>query len=177
MRILFLINFYQIHGSGGQDLSCQQVISGLKERGHTTLVLTSMQGTNNVPLEADGISRSLYLEMDLVPWRHSITFFTQRKAREKHNLKVFDGVVEQFEPDIIFIWGMWNLPRSLPAFAEARYPDKIIYRFATYEPTLPSQHEFYWRTPGRKWYSRLAKRVLSHVALAMLAKEEQQPPL
>jgi glycogen synthase len=177
MRILFLINFYQIHGSGGQDLSCQQVVSGLKQRGHTTLVLTSMHGTNNVPVETDGVSRSLYLEMDLVPWRHSITFFTRRKAREKHNLQVFAHVVEQFKPDIIFIWGMWNLPKSLPAFAEARYPDKIIYRFATYEPTLPSQHEFYWRKPGRKWYSRLAKRVLSHVALAILAKEEQQAPL
>ena len=177
MRILFLINFYQIHGSGGQDLSCQQAVSGLKERGHTTLVLTSMHGVNNVPVEADGIYRSLYLEMDLVPWRHSITFFTKRKAREKHNLQVFERVVEQFKPDIIFIWGIWNLSRSLPAFAESRYPDKIIYRFATYEPTLPSQHEMYWRTPGRKWYSRLLKSVLSHVALAMLAQEKKQPPL
>ena len=175
MRILFLINFYQIHGSGGQDLSCQQVISGLKQRGHKTLVLTSMHGTNNVPVEADGIHRALYLEMDLVPWRHSITFFSKRKAREKHNVQVFEQVIEQFKPDIIFIWGMWNLPRSLPAFAEARYPDKTIYRFATYEPTLPSQHEVYWRKPGRKWYSRLLKGVLSHVALAMLAKEERQP--
>ena len=177
MRILFLINFYQIHGSGGQDLSCQQVISGLEERGHVTLVLTSMHGTNNVPVEADGIYRSLYLEMDLVPWRHSITFFTRRKAREQHNLQVFARVVEQFQPDIIFIWGMWNLPRSLPAFAEFSYPDKIVYRFATYEPTLPSQHEFYWRKPGRKWYSRLAKGVLSRIALGMLAREKKQPPL
>ena len=175
MRILFLINFYQIHGSGGQDVSCQQVIRGLKERGHTTLVLTSMQGTNNVPLEADGIYRSLYLEMDLVPWRHSITFFTRRKAREKHNLQVLERVVGQFKPDIIFIWGMWNLPRSLPAFAETRYPDKVVYRFATYEPTLPSQHEMYWQTPGRTWYSRVVKSVLGRVALAMLAREKQQP--
>ena len=153
MRILFLINFYQIHGSGGQDLSCQQVISGLKLRGHTTLVLTSMHGTNNVPseLEEEGIYRSLYFEMDLVPWRHSITFFTRRKAREKHNLQVFELVLQQFDPDIIFIWGMWNLHYSLPVLAEARYPHKVVYRFATYWPTLPSQHEFYWRTPGRKW--------------------------
>lgn len=177
MRILFLINYYQIQGSGGEDLSCRQVISGFKERGHTTLVLTSMHGTNNVPMEEDGIYRSLYLEMDLAPWRHSITFFTRRRAREKHNLEVFERVVEQFKPDIIFIWGIWNLPRLLPAFAETRYPDKIVYRFATYWPTLPSQHEFYWRKTGRKWYSRIPKRVLSHVALAMLAKEEQQLPL
>src|SRR5919108_2453922 len=177
MRILFLINYYQIDGSGGEDMSCRQVIGGLKERGHTTLVLTSMHGTNNVPLEKDGVFRSLYLEMDLVPWRHSITFFTRRRAREKYNLQVFERVVDQFKPDIIFIWGIWNLPRSLPVFAEARYPDKVVYRFATYWPTLPSQHEVYWRKTGRTWYSQLLKRVLSYIALAMLAKEEQQLPL
>src|SRR5688500_4381179 len=177
MRILFLINYYQIDGSGGEDMSCRQVIGGLKERGHTTLVLTSMHGTNNVPLEKDGIFRSWYLEMDLVPLRHSITFFTRRRAREKHNLQVFERVVEQFKPDVIFIWGIWNLPRSLPVFAETRYPDKVVYRFATYWPTLPSQHEVYWHKTGRTWYSQLLKTVLSHIALAMLAKEEQQPPL
>jgi glycosyltransferase involved in cell wall biosynthesis len=177
MRILFLTNFYLVHGSGGEEESCRQVVEGLKQRGHATLVLTSMHGSKNYPVEVDGIFRSLYLEMDLVPWRHSITFFTKRKAREKHNLQVFERVVQEFDPDIIFIWGMWNLPNSLAAFAEARYPHKVVYRFASYWPTLPSQHEFYWRTPGRSWYSSLPKRVLGHVALAMLTKQAQQAPL
>jgi glycosyltransferase involved in cell wall biosynthesis len=177
MKILFLTNFYQIHGAGGEEQSCQQVVEGLKQRGHTTLVLTSMHGTNNVPEEADGIYRSLYLEVDLVPWRHSITFFTKRKAREEHNLECFERILEQFEPDVIFIWGMWNLPRSLPVLAEAKYPDKVVYRFATYWPTLPSAHEFYWRAPGLRWFSRIPKRVLAHFALARLANELQQYPL
>src|SRR4030095_6978572 len=103
MRILFITNFYQVNRSGGEDQSCQQVVKGLQERGHATLVLTSMDGTNNVPVETDGVHRSLYLEMDLVPWRHSLIFFTKRKAREKHNLEVFERAVEQFAADIIFI--------------------------------------------------------------------------
>jgi glycosyltransferase involved in cell wall biosynthesis len=177
MRILFLTNFYQVNRSGGEDQSCQQVVEGLQERGHATLVLTSMDGTNNVPVETDGVHRSLYLEMDLVPWRHSLIFFTRRKARENHNLEVFERTVERFAADIIFIWGMWNLPRSLPALAEARYPDKVIYRFATYWPTLPSQHEFYWRAPARRWYSRLVKLVLGRIALAMLSTESRRFPL
>ena len=176
LRILFLTNFYLV-GSGGEEQSCQQVVEGLKQRGHTTLVLTSMHGYNNVPVEVDGIYRSLYLEMDLVPFRHSINFFTQRKAREKHNLQLFERVLQQFDPDIIFIWGMWNLPHSLPAFAEAKSPQKVVYRFASYWPTLPSQHEFYWRAPGRTWYSRLPKQVLGSVALAMLNKEGKKAPL
>jgi len=136
-----------------------------------------MHGTNNLPVQGDGIYRSLYLEMDLVPWRHSITFFTKRKAREKHNLQVFARVLERFDPNIIFIWGMWNLHRSLPVLAEARYAEKVVYRFATYWPTLPSQHELYWRAPGRNWYSGILKRVLGHFALAMLDTEVQQYPL
>ena len=136
-----------------------------------------MHGTDNRPVEADGIYRSLYLEMDLVPWRHSLTFFIRRKARESHNLQCFERILQQFEPDIVFVWGMWNLPGSLPALAEARVPGRVVYRFATYWPTLPSQHELYWSAPGRKWYSRLPKRVLGHVALAMLAKDAQQSPL
>ena len=176
MRVLFLTNFY-MDGSGGEEQSCQQVVGGLKQRGHSTLVLTSMHGSNNLPVEIDGVCRSLYLEMDMVPFRHSLTFFTQRKAREKHNLQVFARVLQQFEPDIIFIWGMWNLPRSLPAFAEDRYPQKVVYRFASYWPTLPSQHEFYWRAPGRSKYSRIPKQLLGSVALAMLRNEAQDAPL
>ena len=177
MRILFLTNFYLINGSGGEEQSCCQVVEGLSQRGHETLVLTSMHGENNMPVKADGIDRSLYLEMDLVAWRNSLIFFTKRKSRETHNLQHFKRVLEQFRPDIIFIWGMWNLPKSLPAFAEVRYPDKVIYRFATYWPTLPSQNEMYWRAPGRKWYSRLPKRIVSQIALAMLSKDAYQPPL
>ena len=176
MRVLFLTNFYLVQ-SGGEEESCRQVVEGLKQRGHTTLVLTSMHGSSNHPVELDGIFRSLYLEMDLVPWRHSITFFTKRKSREAHNLQVFRRVLEQFEPDIIFIWGMWNLPHSLAVFAEARYPHKVVYRFSTYWPTLPSQHELYWRTPGRNWYTQLPKQVLGHVALATLTTEAQKAPL
>jgi glycosyltransferase involved in cell wall biosynthesis len=136
-----------------------------------------MHGTGNVPVEADGISRSLYFEMDLVPWQHSITFFTSRKAREKHNLERLERVMDEFRPDIIFIWGMWNLHRSLAVLAETRYPDKVVYRFATYWPTLPSQDEMYWRAPGRKWYSRILKSVLGPIALSMLAREHRQLPL
>jgi glycosyltransferase involved in cell wall biosynthesis len=174
VRILFLTNFYPPYQVGGQEQSCQQVVEGLKQRGHATLVLTSMYGTNNTPKEVGGISRSLYLEMDLVPWRHSLTFFTQRKRREKHNLQELERVLEAFAPDIVFIWGMWNLPRSLPAHAEAKCPGKVVYRFAEYWPTLPSQHELYWRAPGRTWYSRLVKRALRHIALAQLRKGNGQ---
>lgn len=177
MRILFLTNFYPPHGMGGQEQSCQQVVEGLKQRGHDTLVVTSMHALNNKPLERDGIHRTLYLEMDLAPWRHSFNFFTQRKLREKNNLETLDHLIKNFEPDIIFVWGMWNLHRSLPAFAEVHYAGRVVYRFAEYWPTLISQNELYWRTPGRTWYSRQVKKVLGYIALGLLNRETERPSL
>jgi glycosyltransferase involved in cell wall biosynthesis len=136
-----------------------------------------MHGTYGRP-EIDGnVHRRLHLEMDLTPWRHSVNFFTERKRRERQNAQTFNSLLSEFQPDIVFIWGMWNMHKSLPAIAEARLPNGVVYRFAEYWPTLPSQHEFYWRAPGRKWYSRPLKSALGRVAMAMLNGESQGPAL
>lgn len=177
MRILFLTNLYPPHEPGGQGYSCQQVFEGLRQRGHTAVVLTSMVGTESKPVAMDGIYRWLYLEMDPTPLRHALTFFTKRKARELHNLAHLERLIRQFRPDIVFIWGMWNLPHSLAAIAEKQCPGRVVFRFADYWPTLPSQHELYWRSPGRHWQSRLLKRIVRRVALAVLARDSQPPPL
>lgn len=173
MRLLFLTNFYPPYEIGGQERSCLQVVEGLRQRGHDTLVLTSTHGTDGGIVTSENVHRSLYLEMDLAPWRHSIEFFTKRKARERHNLDYLNSLLGQFKPDLLFMWGMWNFPRSLPVKAEELMPGRVVYRFAEYWPTLPSQHEMYWRAPGRRWFSRLVKGGLGRVALAMLAGEKQ----
>jgi glycosyltransferase involved in cell wall biosynthesis len=176
VRILILTNFYGIN-SGGEEQSCRQVVEGLSERGHVTLVLTSRASGRHWSERSAGVYRLLKLEMDQVPWRHSLAFFTQRRARERQNLECLERVIKEFQPDLIYIWGMWNLHRSLAALAEARYPSKVIYRFASYWPTLPSQNVMYWRMPGRTRLSQVPKRVLAPLALALLARETQPHPL
>ena len=177
MRVLFLTNFYPPYEIGGQEHSCKQVVEGLRSRGHETLVLTSMHGTGNAPVEADGICRWLYLEMDLTPLKNSITFFTERKARERTNLQRLQSLLERFDPHVVFIWGMWNVPRSVPLMAENSPPAQVLYRFAEYWPTLPSQYEMYWRSPGNGFAGRALKAVLGRVALGMLAGEPQRQTL
>jgi glycosyltransferase involved in cell wall biosynthesis len=171
VRVLVLTNFYPPHELGGQGKSCKQVVNGLRQRGHEVLVLTSMHGSNNVPREENGISRSLFLEMDLAAWRHGLVFFTSRRRREQTNLERCAALLQRFVPDVVFVWGMWNFPRSLPAFVEAQCPGAVLYRFAEYWPTLPSQHLMYWNEPGRTWYSRLPKRAAALLARALLARE------
>jgi glycosyltransferase involved in cell wall biosynthesis len=176
VRILIVTNFYGVN-SGGEEQSCRQVVEGLNERGHVTLVLTSRAPSRHMPARSAGVYRLFKLEMDQVPWRHSLTFFTQRRARERQNLECLECVINEFQPDLIYIWGMWNLHRSLAALAEVRYPGKVIYRFATYWPTLPSQNVMYWLTPGRTRLSQLPKRLLAPLALGLLAREAQPHPL
>jgi glycosyltransferase involved in cell wall biosynthesis len=169
MRILFLTNFYPPYEIGGMEQSCLQVVEGLRKRGHENYVLTSMNGTQNKPVEENGVYRWLYLEMDFEPWRQAVKFFLNRKKREEENLQRFARLVREIQPNLIFIWGMWNLPRSLAAFAEEQYPHQVVYRFADYWPTLPPQYELYWRTPGRRWFSRIPKVVMGLFARSVLA--------
>ena len=173
MRILFVSNFFPPHGLGGQAQSCQEVVEALQQRDHETFVLTSMHGNAGKPAHGDDVARVLYLEMELAPWRHMITFFTDRKRRERHNVEQFDRCVANFAPDVVFVWGMWNIARSFVSHMEMAFQGRILYRFADYWPTLPSQHVFYWQTRGRRWFSRIPKAALGRVALKMLEMEQE----
>jgi len=176
MRILCLTNFYPPCEIGGEEQSCYDMVVALKARGHAVAVLTSNHGCRRGQVE-DGVYRRLYLEMELGSPLHPLRFFLSRKRREEQSLAQLRQTVQEFVPDVIFIWGMWNLPRSLPALAEALRPGRVLYRFGDYWPTLPSQHVFYWRIPGRRWFTRPLKRALSRLALARLSREEPAPAL
>lgn len=177
MRILILNNFYPPFELGGQGRSCQQIVEGLRARGHEVAVLTSMNGVDNTPTETDGIYRWLYLEMDFAPWRQVITFFLHRKERERENLERFERLLQDLQPDLIFIWSLWNLHYSLAGVAESNYPGRVVYRFAEYWPTLPSQHVLYWQREGRTWFSRLPKIAIGKVASLLISRDEPRPQL
>jgi glycosyltransferase involved in cell wall biosynthesis len=175
MRILFLTNFYPPYALGGQGNSCQQMVESLRQRGHEAAVLTSMHGVDNQPVADGAIYRWLYLEMDFTPWSNALSFFRERGRRERHNLEAFARLAQEFAPDLIFIWGMWNLAHSLPALAEEAFPGRVVYRFAEYWPTLPSQYKLYWLAPGRRWYSRVPKWAVRQVALRVLGDGRRTP--
>ncbi|RIK39243.1 MAG: hypothetical protein DCC55_18645 [Chloroflexi bacterium] len=174
MRVLFLSNFYPPASRGGYEQWCQEVTEGLRARGHEVVVLTSRHGQSLVKgTEPAWIVRDLYLEMELASLRNAVQFFTQRKVREQANLTRLRQIVESFQPDVVLMWGMWNLPRSLPALAEALLPHRVAYYMGDYWPTLPNQFTYYWQEPGRHWASALPKRLLGAVAHRILAQEER----
>lgn len=173
MRLLFLSNLYPPTSNGGYEQWCQEMADGLRARGHDVVVLTS--GNNQAPVQPDPawVHRVLHMEMEFVSLVHGLHFFTSRERREQANLECLEQQVRAFQPDLIFVWGMWNLPRSLPALAERLLPGRVVYYLADYWPILPSQHEFYWQAPAQSWFTRLPKSLLRPVALQILARRPQ----
>lgn len=176
MRIICLTNFYPPYEIGGEEQSCYDTVQALQQCGHQVTVLTSTHGVGQIQI-ADNVYRLLHLEMEIDSPLHPWRFFFQRRQREQQTLANFEQVTRDFQPDVVFIWGMWNLPRSLPALAEEMYPNQVLYRFGDYWPSLPSQHQMYWQTPGRSTLNQLIKKLFSRFALRQLAKEPAQPQL
>ena len=174
MRLLFLTNFYPCTSRGGYEQWCQEIAEGLRAKGYEVVVLTSRHGRDSL-LHPDPawIVRDLYLEMELASLRNSFQFFTQRKMRESSNLVRLRQVVNDFLPDIVLVWGMWNLPRSLPALAEELMSDRIAYYMGDYWPTLPDQFMIYWQQPARHWSSAFVKKFLGAIAIRTLANEKR----
>jgi glycosyltransferase involved in cell wall biosynthesis len=114
--------------------------------------------------------------MEFASLRNGAQFFTSRKAREKENLACLRQLVQDYVPDGILVWGMWNLPRSLAALAEDLMPDRVVYYMGDIWPSLPSQHKLYWEAPPRHWWTAMPKLLLRPVARWMLARERCPEP-
>jgi glycosyltransferase involved in cell wall biosynthesis len=174
LRVLFLTNFYPPASRGGYEEWCQEVAEGLRNRRHDIVVLTT-RNSRSAPshLEPSWIHRDLHLEMEFASLRNSLQFFTSRTNHENENLVRLQQYIEDFEPDVILIWGMWNMPRSLSAKAEELLPGRVVYYMGDYWPTLPSQWQNYWQASPRNWVTAVPKLLLKPVANYLLSKEKR----
>jgi glycosyltransferase involved in cell wall biosynthesis len=174
MRVLFLSNFYPPANRGGYAQWCQEVAEGLRNQGHEVLVLTSDHGYVEKQIhDPPWIRRKLKLEMDMISLRNSLLFFTRRKSREKENLIRLQQILEEFMPNAVLIWGMWNLSLSLAALVEKLKPGLVAYYMGDYWPSLPNQFVFYWQAPARNWITGIPKLLLRPIALRILSGEER----
>ncbi|MBK9925982.1 MAG: glycosyltransferase family 4 protein [Anaerolineales bacterium] len=173
MKILFLTNFYPPASRGGYEQWCQEVADGLTKRGHDILVLASSHGKSTVQDDPIWVRRELYLEMEFASLQNALHFFTARKKRENENLVLLRKTIADYKPDIVLIWGMWNLSRSLSALAEAMMPGRVAYYVGDYWPTLPDQFENYWNASPRNFITGLPKLLLKPIAQQILAREKR----
>jgi glycosyltransferase involved in cell wall biosynthesis len=168
MRILFLSNFYPPARPGGYQQLCQEVAERLSARGHTIGVLTSRHDLEKVPVGEQDIFRVLHLEGDLNFYR-PLSFFTSWKKQYDANLVNCRQVISEFEPDLVFIWGMWALSQAIAAAVEELMPQRVVYYLADYWPAAADMHTAYWQTPTRRLLTRIPKNVVGSLAQAILA--------
>lgn len=172
MKILFLSNFFPPARPGGYTQWCHEVSERLAQRGHMIGVLTSRHEKEKAPAHEPMVYRLLHLEGDLNYYR-PFHFFTQWKTQHQENLELLEQVVKDFSPDLIFVWGMWALSKSVAAWAEQLLPGRVVYYLSDYWPSAADMHTTYWQASARRGLMQLLKRPLRKFALSRLAQAGQ----
>lgn len=157
MKILIVSNFYPPHVIGGYELLCREVGLALVERGHTIKILTSTYGVEKPVVEGD-VHRRLALESDL-------HFYSPQKAwiypwLSARNVKILREMVAEFQPDLVFVWGMWALGKNIAVEAERLMGYRVVYYFANPWPIQPSLHDVYWNDTATTPIRTTIKRAL-----------------
>lgn len=109
MRILVLSNLYAPHAIGGYEERCRQMVERLTARGHEVRVLTSTHGVGHEAIEGR-IARRLRIHGFFGhPWLspHRLFFL------ERHNHRVLREELTRFQPDIVQVWNLGGLSKSL----------------------------------------------------------------
>lgn len=172
MRILFMTAYYPPCDYGwGYMRVCEQIADGLHQLGHEVAVLTSTyrHGDEFKPYP---VHRLLHLDPDWelhqsAAWQ----FFMGRKSRERQDIAHLMHLVDEFNPDLIFVWHAHGLSRAMLQQAEGLFGLKTVYYFANYLPELPDEYLNYWQGRPSNLLARLFKGALARIAVWILTRE------
>lgn len=174
MRILFVTNYYPPFEVGGYEQLCRDVAMRMAERGHTITVLTSDRGVERASWSDEpNVLRLLRTQ----PRPNSrlgtaAQFAFTRRRIETFNRQALRAVIEQFCPDVTFIWNLQGLPYELALDAELTAGVATAYWLAGYSPAEPDLFWRYWSQPPGKWAALSAvKRLLSRFAMWQMRRE------
>lgn len=176
MRILFISNFYPPHDLGGWEQNCQEIAQRLRQRGHICHILTSRYGVESQPVQENDVTRALYLEADINYYR-PLDFFVNHARQERVNRRVLREVIETFEPEVIFIWGMWDLSIRVAYWAEKWLPGRVAYAVASYWLVEPNMHEAYWQQLAHRLWTKALMSPLRWWVSHVLTREREAYPL
>ena len=174
LRLLFISNLYPPHDIGGYEKHCQEIAKGLRSKGHAVHILTSRFGPERKISELD-VTRSLYLESNISHY-NPLHFFLRRASEERQNLSVLNATISVFRPDIIVIWGMWNLSRNIPYAAEAS-GIPLAYWLGDLWPMTPDIHIQYWSELAKQSDTKILLQPAAKMATRLLKREGYPPVL
>jgi len=110
MKILFLTNLYPPFYIGGNEICCKNVAVGLRSRGHNVRVLTSTYKVNRKIID-DCVYRCLNFGFGYKPLAAYNPFYLASKINS--DVKSFRTILNDFKPDIIYIWGLFGISKYL----------------------------------------------------------------
>jgi glycosyltransferase involved in cell wall biosynthesis len=173
MRILFISNFYPPTQQGlGYMQLCEEVADGLKARGQEIAILTSTYLDGDEPRRTYPVHRLLTIDPDFPSGRPiSQQFFLGRRSREKRAVSDLRRLVDEFKPDIIFVWHAIGLPKIMFKEAESWGKPAVVYYLADYQPEIGDEYLDYWNRESYQSLAILTKGPLSALARKLLARE------
>ena len=174
MRILNISNYYPPFDLGGLEQLAAEVVAALQARHHQVHVLTSRHGTAPRCGVAH-LQRVLHLDSADHLHYHPHYALTAR-FHERRNARSVAAAVADVAPDVVFIWGMWNLPRGIARQAEQLCPGRVVYYIASPWPTDVDAHTAYWNAPASRRALRGPKRWAAVGARALLSGQPGSLP-
>ncbi|MDB6134764.1 MAG: glycosyltransferase family 1 protein [Verrucomicrobiales bacterium] len=148
MKILTVSNLYPPHEVGGYELRCFTLVKGLLAGGHEVHVLTSDHRVPGRPETPEkGITRTLRIHgMYGHPWLPIWKLY----QLERHNHRVFREQLHLHKPDLIHIWNMGGLSKSL--LHDAEQPGiPVVYDISDHWVARSIRADVWlswWNTPG-----------------------------
>jgi glycogen synthase len=173
MRIMFVSNYYPPFEIGGYEQLCRDVALRLGERGHQIQILTSDRGAGQNSCQPEqGILRTLRLQPDYESRLGTAgQFFFTRRRDEIYNLMCLRRLADAFCPDVIFLWNLQGLPRSIAIEAEAIPNVGVAYWLAGYSPAEPDEFWLYWNRSAARATIKPFKSLLARIALKQMRSE------
>jgi glycosyltransferase involved in cell wall biosynthesis len=98
-------------------------------------------------------------------------FFITRRQTESHNRRCLLNVAADFAPDVVFVWNIEGLPRSIAVEAESLPNVAVAYWLAGYSPAAPDEFWCYWSRPAMNPVVRPFKSLVSKIALPIMRTE------
>lgn len=160
MKVLVLTNLYPPHQIGGYEIRCRDIMERLAARGHEVRILTSDHFIpGREPLDPPHVARDLRIHGFYDhPWLSIPRLF----LLEAHNHRVLQREIDSFQPDVVHVWNMGGISKSLLHRLEAS-PIPVVYDISDHWVARLDADVWlsWWNRPG----SRI--REISRRALAL----------
>lgn len=153
---------------------CEEVADGLSNRGHAIAILTSTYQDGEEPQRPYPVYRLLTIDPDFPSGRPiSQQFFLGRRSREKYAVAALRRLVDEFIPDILFVWHAIGLPKIMLKEAESWGRPVVVYYLADYQPEIGDEYLDYWNRESYQSLAIITKGPLSALAKRILAQENK----